>query len=219
MDDAARKTIEEKDTIPPIISRMAARIDTAYLNTTYKSSEIEALDEVNGVLRCTNIPVRISGTPDTRFPGTYVLTYNATDHAGNEAVPVEFTVHVVENPAGFLSGSYNVISTCSTISGVSVESVGTETYIANVETGTKGGEFFLSALKIGPEYVAHSTTLRGHAIDVSYFSTSYHTASSATGTLSASKNSFTIDAKAYQFYPAVKYLCRNVYTKQLVLKE
>jgi hypothetical protein len=48
----------------------------------------------------TGLSASVSGSVDTSTVGSYTLTYNATDNAGNSATPVIRTVNVVEPASG-----------------------------------------------------------------------------------------------------------------------
>ncbi|OXS56532.1 hypothetical protein B1A99_19575 [Cohnella sp. CIP 111063] len=53
-----------------------------------------------------DIPVTISGSVNNQVPGTYTLQYDATDRAGNAAVPVTRTVRIVEPSSGWSGSGY-----------------------------------------------------------------------------------------------------------------
>jgi hypothetical protein len=200
-----------KDTIPPVIV-IRNKIDTAFLHTNYGAEKVEVID--NG--KC--LDVNITGTVNTTLPGTYFLDYDCTDAAGNMAATVTKTVIVAENSANFLNGVYNVVCTnTASIDGSSTPTITTDKYIATVSSFTPNSHFDLSGLKIGNEYVMHWTSVSGYSIEVSYFSTEFDWNSSvSTGTLSPTKNTFTIESTAYQYSPAIRYQTKNVYTKQLI---
>lgn len=212
-DDNLNSNLADKinDTIPPIIV-IRNKIDTAFLHTNYGVEKVEVID--NG--KC--LDVKITGTVNTAFPGTYYLDYDCTDSAGNIAATVTKTVHVVENSANFLNGVYNVVCTnTATIDGSTTPTITTDKYIATISSFTPNGHFDLSAVKVGPEYVMHWTSVSGYSINIHYFSTQFDwTGSASNGTLSPTKNSFTIESTAYQYSPAIRYQTKNVYTKQLI---
>jgi hypothetical protein len=212
-------TAPASDTVSPVIAIIGKKIDTAYLYAAYQDQGAGVLDDKDGIRTCTDFTLgsEITGSVNTRLPGTYFLNYNASDAAGNPLATVTRTVHVVENSAGFLNGNYNVISSCTAvIAGSSNPTVTTENYTATVTSGIVNDGFELSMLKIGTEYVTHWTSLKGNAIDVRYFSLDYHQSSTASGTLSATKNTFTIESKAYLISSPLTYQCENIYTKQLI---
>ncbi len=127
------------------------------------------------------------------------------------------TVHVVENSAGFLNGNYNVACSCTAvIAGSATTSVTADNYTASVTSGSENNSFELSMLRIGPEYVKPSSSLKGYAISMWYFNTDYHPNSSVSGTLSPTKNTFTIESKTFPYSPLMTYKCNNIYSKQLI---
>ena len=120
-----------------------------------------------------------------------------------------------EFSTSFLNGIYNVSSVCTAlIPGSSNPTVSTDNYIASVSPGSNNSRFTLSKLNVGPEYVVPLTFLRGNIIDVSFniSPVDFNQNSSASGTLSASKNTFTIETKVQKLSPAIIYVCKNIYT-------
>lgn len=204
-------TEKNTDTIPPIIV-IRNKIDTAFLHTNYGAEKVEVID--NG--KC--LDVKITGTVNTSLPGTYFLDYDCTDAAGNMAATVTKTVIVTENSANFLNGVYNVVCTNTvSIDGSSTPTITMDKYIATISSFTPNGHFDLSAVKVGPEYVMHWTSVSGYSINIDYFSTQFDwTGSNSNGTLSPTKNTFTIESTAYQYSPPIRYKTKNVYTKQLI---
>lgn len=68
------------DTIPPIITLNGDNNITVYERENYQELGAIAYDDKDG-----NIDVKISGEVNTKSVGTYVITYRASDRAGNEA--------------------------------------------------------------------------------------------------------------------------------------
>ncbi len=68
------------DVTPPILTLNGEANITLEQNTAYTELGAMALDTVDG-----NVSVSISGTVDTATVGHYVVTYTATDSAGNES--------------------------------------------------------------------------------------------------------------------------------------
>ena len=68
------------DVTPPVITLNGEANMTLEQNATYTEPGAVAVDTVDG-----NVPVSISGSVDTSTVGHYVVTYSATDHAGNQA--------------------------------------------------------------------------------------------------------------------------------------
>lgn len=162
----------------------------------------------------------MSGFVNTDLPGIYYLTYKANDSIGNPLTPVTRTVHVIVNNAGFLNGSYNVACTCNAIPKSGQRIVSSETYTAVVMPERINNHFKLVTLNIGFEkLVPQESWLSGNKVFTSYYSRDVdYTTSGATGTLSSTKNSFTIQTLAQRYSPVTKYLCDNVYTKLLTIK-
>lgn len=206
------------DSIPPVVNILGNKSDTTCLHFTYMDPGATVSDFLNGGIRCSDVLADVTGRVNTEVPGVYFLKYSAVDVAGNTADTVTRTVHVVENRAGFLTGIYNVVCTCTaTIRGTAIPTVTTENYIAAVSSERRNGSFTLSALRIGPEKVSPSTFLSGNSIQVFYyFSPADYHSSSLSGTLSATKNTFTIETKILKWTPSITYACRNVYTNSKV---
>ncbi|MDA7512821.1 DUF5011 domain-containing protein, partial [Verrucomicrobia bacterium] len=108
----------------------------------YEDSGASATDDVD-----TNVIVVATGTVDENAPGTYTLTYNAIDAAGNEATPVTRTVVVADTmaPVITLQGSAEMdvfinapfVDVGSSVND-SFESGLTATVTGNVDTATVG---------------------------------------------------------------------------------
>ena len=96
---------------------------------------------------------------------------------------------------------------------MNVPLITTDNYTANVVTsGTANNKLQVSALKIATEYITPSIYLDRTLIEVSFFSPDYDSKVS-TGTLSATKNAFTIETVNYLWDASKVYKCKNVYTK------
>lgn len=198
--------------IPPVIVLNGNKIDTAYLNSSY--NERGASLEKRGC-----VSVKVTGNVNTAVAGAYYVDYDYTDTAGNTAATVTRTVHVVENKCNFLNGGYNVVCTCvAVVAGSANPTVTTTNYTATVAPAMDDNCFELSSMKIGSGYVVPfpPPSITGNSITVNFWDRDCIPGScSTTGTLSTTKNTFTIESVAYQFSPAVRYMCKNVYTKQL----
>ncbi len=84
------------DTSPPVISLVGPADMTVQVDEPYHDPGAVATDNVDGKLTPT-----ADGSVDTQLIGTYTVTYNAVDSAGNAAAPVSRTVHVeAKAPAG-----------------------------------------------------------------------------------------------------------------------
>ncbi|AKC82294.1 hypothetical protein IMCC26134_05025 [Verrucomicrobia bacterium IMCC26134] len=83
------------DTTNPIITLNGNATLTVNMGTTYTDAGATATDETAPA----NPTVTTSGTVNTAAPGIYVLSYNAVDAAGNNALTVTRTVTVVDATA------------------------------------------------------------------------------------------------------------------------
>ncbi|MES2679580.1 MAG: immunoglobulin-like domain-containing protein [Bacteroidota bacterium] len=204
---------------PETIVLNGRKNDTTYLYCDYKDPGAVFIEDDDGIPQCSDrfAAVNVSGAVNTRLPGAYVLKYEAVNSGGRPLSPATRTVHVVENKAGFLNGSYDAVCSCTAlVAGSSSPGLAIETYTANVTTGSVNRSFALDMLKIGPESVMHNTTLDGDIIYVSFFSPDFDMNSVATGTLAPGGNAFTIESTAYRFAPKITYHCKNVYTRRLI---
>jgi hypothetical protein len=81
------------DKTPPVVYLNSDSEQYYFLKDTYTETAT-ANDNVDG-----DISAIASESIDTNKSGTYVIIYNATDTAGNEAAPVTRTVYVIDNIA------------------------------------------------------------------------------------------------------------------------
>ena len=99
-------SLKKKDTTPPIITLKGADTITLAVGDTYIEQGATAQDDVDGMVN-----VDSKGDVDTDTPGSYTVTYTATDAAGNRAT-VTRRVRVVVAPSGlakiFLIGDSTV---------------------------------------------------------------------------------------------------------------
>lgn len=77
------------DTTPPVITLSGQASITLTVGDTWVDPGATATDDTDA-----SVTVTTTGTVDTSTAGTYTLTYNATDAAGNAATPVTRTVLV-----------------------------------------------------------------------------------------------------------------------------
>lgn len=198
------------------------KVDTAFMFVNYTDQGATVNTYTNGIIdKCPEqiIWANVSGSVNTNIPGTYILNYNADDSAGVPLAQVSRTVHVVENSSNFLSGMYKVTCTCTATSGSNKPIVTTENYTAVVNPANGRGHFQLLPLNIGPEQVIPQASLSGTTILVGHFSANYHYPNStAGGTLSPTKNTFTIETGFQRYSPATIFVCKNVYSKLLTIK-
>ncbi|HNR29341.1 MAG TPA: DUF5011 domain-containing protein, partial [Candidatus Hydrogenedentes bacterium] len=105
------RTVTVVDTTPPVITLNGAAQITVECGSLFIDPGATARDACQG-----NVPVQAAGTVDTATPGNYVITYNATDNAGNQAVQVARTVTVVDTtpPVITLNGAAQMTVECGT---------------------------------------------------------------------------------------------------------
>ena len=89
-------TLEEPDTTAPVITLLGDDPVDLYVGDSYTDAGATALDDVDGDI--TDHIVVGGDTVDTNTKGTYVITYNVSDTAGNQADEVTRTVNVLEVP-------------------------------------------------------------------------------------------------------------------------
>jgi hypothetical protein len=211
---------DERDTIAPIMTLRGSERDTAHLYSRYSDPKVNVLDFIQGRLRCPDdgLSLEVLGYVDHEHPGVYTLTYTAQDKAGNKAPPLTRTVVVVPNPDAFLTGNYNVICTCTaSLKGTGTPTVSATNYSVSIVPGETHKSFDLISMNIGAERVVQRLTRKSDTLYAGYFHSDYRH-SESTGILDPSKNSFTIQTTYFKFTPPVIYKCRNVFTKQLILK-
>lgn len=210
------------DTLFPKIVLHGKKNDTAYLYAGYRDPGASVVESTEPKTNCDNFRLvsEITGTVDTRLPGTYSIIYKAQDASGNVLSAVTRTVIVVENKGGFLNGNYMVACTCTAVNTNSLNPViTTANYTAAINSSSVNNQFDLSLLKVGPVDVKPDAVINGNGIELWFYHPDFLIGNgSHTGTLSTSKNTFTIESTVYQYSPVVRYSCKNIYSKQLILK-
>ena len=88
--ESISRTVFVVDTTPPVIALNGASTLTVECHTTF-NDPVTATDSCAG-----SVSVITTGSVDVNTPGTYTLTYNASDSAGNDAAPVTRIVNVVD---------------------------------------------------------------------------------------------------------------------------
>jgi hypothetical protein len=99
------RTIVVSDIRPPVITLLGEARLSHQVGTPYTDAGATATDSVDG-----SVSLTTSGEVDVNTSGTYTLTYNASDAAGNAATPVTRTVVVSDRaaPVITLSGEASV---------------------------------------------------------------------------------------------------------------
>jgi prepilin-type N-terminal cleavage/methylation domain-containing protein len=80
------------DKTPPVLTLLGSDPMTAFQGDSYTDAGATAVDESDGDIT-TNI--KTTGSVNTATVGTYTITYNVADNAGNSATPVTRTVNVI----------------------------------------------------------------------------------------------------------------------------
>jgi hypothetical protein len=102
----ATRTVNVVDTIAPVITLGGANSVTVECHTSFTDPGATASDSCD-----TAVPVTASGGVNVNVPGTYTITYTATDDSGNAAAAVTRTVTVVDTTAPVISCPANIVVT------------------------------------------------------------------------------------------------------------
>src|ERR1051325_2933490 len=107
----ASRTVHVVDTTAPVIALSGANPLQVECHSTFVDPGATANDGCAGSFAAT-----ASGTVDANTPGTYTITYNASDPSGNAATPVTRTVNVVDTlaPVITLNGANPMTVECHT---------------------------------------------------------------------------------------------------------
>lgn len=124
---------KKDDVTAPTVTLVGASSETISLQGTYTEQSATADDDKDGKLTPT-----ISGTVDVNMTGTYVITYTATDAAGNSGTATR-TVTVV-NDADSFTGTYDC-SIAGTPPYTYVQSVAASTTLNNRIIFGKFGDY------------------------------------------------------------------------------
>ena len=101
------RTVNVTDNNPPVITLIGPSTVNLNVGDTYNEQGATAIDPEEG-----SVPVVIGGdTVNTGVPGTYIVTYDASDSSGNSATQVTRTVNVADNnpPVITLNGPATII--------------------------------------------------------------------------------------------------------------
>ena len=90
------RTVNVVDTTVPVITLLGENPVTIPVNTAYEDAGATALDNYDGDLTAKIVTVN---SVDTSTIGTYQVSYNITDNAGNPATEVIRTVNIVDTTA------------------------------------------------------------------------------------------------------------------------
>lgn len=89
------------DTVAPVITLLGDSVVNISVGDSYTDAGATATDNVDGNITSSIV---VTGTVDTNTQGTYTLTYNVSDAAGNAATAVTRTVNVNTVVAGCTGG-------------------------------------------------------------------------------------------------------------------
>jgi hypothetical protein len=89
------RTVNVSDGDPPVITLIGAAVIDLSVGDTFSDPGVTASDDVDGDLT-SNVVVG-GDTVNTAVPGTYVISYNVSDLAGNAAAEVTRTVIVIDD--------------------------------------------------------------------------------------------------------------------------
>lgn len=213
------------DTLLPILRLKGNPIDTAYVLVPYVDEGVS----INKFNSCywnsdENTQIETTGRVDVTVPGTYTLTYNATNAKGYKAKTVTRIVHVVDNPNGFLSGVYNVACTCTaSLKGTTTPTISTSNYTAiitpkNTPNLYQTKNYFeISTFQIGDKTILPQLTVSGNTLHLNFYDRDYHWNHDNIGIVSPSKDEFTITLSTIKWTPVTNFTCTNVFKKQLTL--
>ena len=123
----------------PVITRVGDTTVSLELGSTYTDAGATAVDNIDGTI--TSSIVADTSAVNVNAVGTYTVTYNVSDAAGNAATQVTRTVQVVP-----------IAITLTSPDDISVNAVG---YLTNVDIGTAtarggDGDITVTASRVGP---------------------------------------------------------------------
>ncbi len=95
------------DTTKPLITLLGNATETIQLGMAYTDAGVTAVDDIDGILTSSVVVVN---PVNVTIAGTYTITYNVVDNAGNNANEVTRTV-IVKNPVP-VTKAYVVTPTC-----------------------------------------------------------------------------------------------------------
>jgi len=91
---------KKDDITPPVVTLNGTTPQTISLQGTYTELGATATDDIDGAIT----PV-VSGSVNTNLAGTYIITYTATDAAGNAGTATRTVI--VKNDAESMAGTYS----------------------------------------------------------------------------------------------------------------
>ena len=117
--DETTFTVTLKDVTPPVITLLGTSPVTICLNDSYTDDGATAEDNCDGDITTS---IQVGGSVNTAEVGTYTITYDVADAAGNTATQKTRTVHVIACGTT-VSGTYRFYNppTLTPLEGVTVE--------------------------------------------------------------------------------------------------
>tara|TARA_B100001093_G_scaffold115847_1_gene108185 strand:+ start:741 stop:3116 length:2376 start_codon:yes stop_codon:yes gene_type:complete len=87
------------DTTPPVINLIGDSTIELFIGDTYEDTGATAIDDTDGDI--TSLIIVDVSSVNTAVVGTYIVTYNVSDAAGNDATEVSRTINVLPTPTRF----------------------------------------------------------------------------------------------------------------------
>ncbi|MFN2499559.1 MAG: PxKF domain-containing protein [Pyrinomonadaceae bacterium] len=150
------QTITVIDNTAPTIALTGANPQVVECHTSYPELGATATDNCSG-----NFAATPSGSVNVNTPGTYIITYNATDAAGNQAAPVTRTVTVVDTTAPVITCPANIIVSLPLNSSATSMAVN----FAPTATDTCSGATVTTSVASGSAFPMGTTTVIAKATD------------------------------------------------------
>ncbi|MBP9686418.1 MAG: DUF5011 domain-containing protein [Candidatus Doudnabacteria bacterium] len=139
-----------EDVIPPVITRNGAAVVEIITGAQYLDAGATAADDTDGDI--TNAII-VGGAVNTTLPGTYVVTYDVADGAGNAATQITRTVVVL--PAGFGLPVAALASPAVPVGGYAISVQGGQSVVTNplIGVASNGGlDIGHIALSLTPDF-------------------------------------------------------------------
>jgi len=136
-------TIANIDRIAPVVTLSGSSATQIRVGVQYEEQGATAIDDVSGT-----VPVTISGSVDSDTPGTYTLSYTASDIAGNQATSTR-TIEVVRHGSsggggggggGSTSSSSSSRSAVAQVSGGEVLGASAYHFASDLKQGDNGDD-------------------------------------------------------------------------------
>jgi len=104
------------DAVPPVLTLLGQASVSVVARSSYPDAGATAADNIDGDI---SRSIAVSGSVDIRTVGTYTLTYNVVDFAGNAATPITRTVTVTpDDKRGGGGGTISYFTLLSLLIGV-----------------------------------------------------------------------------------------------------